>query len=172
MKLLIAISIVLLVTVSCSNMPIEAPSETIEALPETIETPVKVERNSPTRPSSSTNLSCADQGKAFLEPSADITTRWLDARARAEYSPSGSLDEAIGQLQALRSEWQQLDVPVCSTYARLGDAKTAMNRHMSGVIKGYSLRKANESDSAVNDAFDEASEWLDTYVSILKEVLN
>jgi len=43
---------------------------------------------------------------------------------------------------------------------------------MSGVIKGYSLRKANESDSAVNDAFDEASEWLDTYVSILKEVLN
>lgn len=149
-------SFLILMLTTCSGSPEDSAKTTEESI---------------IRPAASATSTCADQAKLFLEPSLKITARWLDARTSAEYSSPQSLDGPIKELQALRTEWGKLEIPTCTTYAKLGEAKLAMNKHMSGVIDGYSLRRKGESASTISAKFDEASNWLDNYVSIMNEVL-
>jgi len=95
----------------------------------------------------------------YLDAIRDVSRRFGDAHTLASNTPRMSLPPVISDLQAIRRDAEDLEVPDCAV-----KAKQALVAYMNAVIDAFTAFLGQEPDSAVSAAFDEASELLAKYL--------
>ncbi len=107
----------------------------------------------------------AGEIERYLDAIRDVSRRFDDAVALANTTPRGSLPPVIADLQEIRRDAEDLDVPGCAD-----KAKNALVRYMDGIVDAFLLFLGNRPDSDVNEAFTEATDLLDAYLEAIAEV--
>lgn len=91
-----------------------------------------------------------------------VGRRFSDALDLADTTPRMNLPSVISDLQAIRRDAEDLDVPPCAE-----KAKQALVSFMDKSIDGFLAFLGQKPDAVVNAAFDEASKAMDNYLTEL-----
>ncbi|MBE7535434.1 MAG: hypothetical protein HS124_06860 [Anaerolineales bacterium] len=95
----------------------------------------------------------------------DLLNKWIDAENIAGSSPRISLASPISNLQSVRTELSNLEVPVC-----MEAPKSELLLGMETSIQGYIAFLGQESDYTVSTYFDEAATHIKNFTDLMKEV--
>lgn len=103
----------------------------------------------------------------YAEAIEDVSRRFDDAYNLANNTSRMSLSPVIGDLQEIRRDAQDLDVPRCAL-----DTKTNLVNYMDAIIDAFLAFLAQEPDSVVSGRFSTASNYYGKYLKALGEMSN
>ncbi len=106
------------------------------------------------------------QGQAYSEGVRDVARRFDDAVELAQSTPRVSLAPIVSDLQAIRRDAEDIEVPDCAA-----DAQDALIAYMDSTIDGFRAFLASEADASVNAYFDAASRHFNDYQERLDTVM-
>jgi hypothetical protein len=95
----------------------------------------------------------------------DLLNKWVDAENIAGSAPRISLAGPISNLQSIRTEFSNLEVPVC-----MEKSKSELLSGMENALQGYIAFLGQESDYTVGGYFDEATTHTKNFTDLMKEV--
>lgn len=110
-------------------------------------------------------LTCAEEASAFLGSLSSILGRWQDAIDVANSTARVSLAGPVGELQAIRREVDEQDVPSCAT-----PAKIALVSSMDHLIEAFLLFMQESADSRINQEFDESATAMDYFSTLVQGI--
>ena len=94
----------------------------------------------------------------YENATADINARWGDALALADATPSVSVDTQIAELQAVRQDAGEVEVPGC-----VEEVHPLLLEYMDLTIEAYNAFQADEPESEWTSLFDQADVALGDY---------
>ena len=148
MKRLIILAVLVMLVVGCSG----------EAEP--VGTPVPINTPEPTP-------TCSERdGGKYVEQLSDIVMEWDDATSIAHSTGRGNLPGPVGELQRIRRETLKIEVPECAE-----SAQVSLAVYMEFTIDGFLAFMRQESDSAVDSEFENASISFDLYIEEMDKIL-
>ena len=101
----------------------------------------------------------------YLDAIRYVHFRFDDAVALASVTPQESLSVAIANLEAIRGEAEELEVPVCAVAA-----KEALGDYMDATIEAFTAILANQPAADANSALQRAAELREAYLDEMAEV--
>ncbi len=106
-----------------------------------------------------------DEAEASIAELKLIAEEWDDALFLARSTPRMSLSGPIGELQQIRRNVSNLDVPEC-----LEKSRKSLELGMYSAIEGMLAFMGQESDESVSKYFKLYNKQLDDYLEEIKEV--
>jgi hypothetical protein len=100
----------------------------------------------------------AGEIKRYAEAIRDVSREFADAYTVATSAPRMSLAPVIQDLQAIRREAEDLEVPECAA-----PAKDALIAYMNVAIEAFTAFMSQKSDRHVATVFERANALLDDY---------
>lgn len=110
-------------------------------------------------------ITCAEEASSFLGSLSSILGRWQDAIDVANSTSRISLSGPVGELQAIRREVDEQDVPSCAN-----PAKIALVASMDHLIEAFLLFMQEEPDSRINQEFDQSATAMDNFSTLVQGI--
>ena len=118
--------------------------------------------SAPSGPTQTPDPCSPTEVQKYIDAIDDVERRFDDAYTLANSTARGSLSPVIGELQAIRRDAEDLDVPSCAEKAR-----DNLVIYMDAVIEGFLLFLSNESDEKVGSQFITANTYFKNYLNSL-----
>jgi hypothetical protein len=102
--------------------------------------------------------SCYHQSEKYRSEVTNLIKEWDDAETVAGSTSRIALSPAVSELQRIRREVDNLELPDCAEYAQY-----YLVTYMDTVIEAYLLFMADAPDYSVSDKFEEADSQLEQF---------